>query len=278
MEENPTKRTVLDYDDIRNMCPFFNGKEKLVNRIFHLISMDKVNWLHEHNCDTPGEPFVEGLVRDLNISVRIDNEEILDSLPDGAFITVSNHPFGALDGILLIKIVASHYPKFRVMVNMFLNYISAMRPNFIPVDPLGSNDPKKKLVTMKGIREAIAQVRGGQPMGFFPAGAVSKITETLHIQDRKWQPTIIRLIQQLNVPVVPIYFHGHNSVFFNILGLIDWRLRTLRLPAEVFRKKGETIHVSIGKPIPVEELAKHKSIDDLGRFLKKSTYSMCKWK
>lgn len=274
MENNDiVKPDVLNYDDIRKMIPFFEGKEKLVNCLFKLLSVDKVNWLHRHNCATPGAPFVAGLLRDLDIKLRIDNEKQLDNLPKGAFITVSNHPFGALDGIILIHLLASRRPQFKVMVNMVLNYITAMRPNFIAVDPLASDDPAKRAVTMKGIRAAMAQVRSDNPIGFFPAGAVSKLNKHMRIEDREWQPSIVRLIHQFKLPVVPIYFHGHNSIWFNILGVISWQLRTLRLPAEVFRKKGSTFHISVGDIITPEEQAKY-SLEELGDFLKNKTYSL----
>lgn len=60
--------------------------------------------------------------------------------------------------------------------------------------------------------------------------------------------------------------------------MISWKLRTLRLPAEVFRKKGKTFHISIGEPISIEEQAKYKTVEELGKFLKERTYSMRKWK
>lgn len=274
MEQTPIKRTVLDYNDIRKMVPFFDGKEKLVNWLIKFLSVDKVNWIHDHNCDTPGVPFVEGLLNDLNITLRIDNEERLDNLPEGSFITVSNHPLGALDGIALIKIVGQRRPKFKVMVNMVLNFISAMRPNFIAVDALASTDQKKKAVSMQGIKAAMMQVKSGEPMGFFPAGAVSKLKWNMHIEDRKWQPTVIRLIKQMKVPVVPIYFHTRNSWWFTFLGMISWQLRTLRLPAEVFRKKNSEMHISIGETISYEEISKFSDIDQLGEFLKQKTYAM----
>ena len=274
MEETPIKRTVLDYDDIRKMVPFFDGKKRLVNFLLKLLSVDKVNWIHDHNCDTPGVPFTAGLLNDFNIKLRIDNEERLDNLPEGSFITVSNHPLGALDGIALIKIVGERRPKFKVMVNMVLNYISAMRPNFIAVDALASSDPKKKAVSMQGIKAAMMQVRSGEPMGFFPAGAVSKLNRSLHIEDREWQPTIIRLIKQMKVPVVPIYFHTRNSWWFTFLGMVSWQLRTLRLPAEVFRKKNATMHISIGETISVEEIEKFDDLKLLGEYLKQKTFAM----
>jgi|GEM_PF-141923 len=208
----------------------------------------------------------------------IDNEQVLEHLPEGAFITVSNHPFGALDGISLIKMVGEHRPDFKVMVNMVLNYIGAMRPNFINVDALASSDPKKRAVSMHGIADAMRHVKQGHPLGFFPAGAVSKLTWGMRIEDRQWQPSIMRIIAKMKVPVVPIYFHGHNSFIFTLLGMIDWRLRTLRLPAEVFRRHDQSIRVSIGDPIGPEELAAYPTPEALGEFLKQRTYSMRKWK
>ncbi len=270
---------VLDYERITELAPKLKGHEKLVNFALKLFSVDKVNWLHSHNYKTPGVPFTTGLLKDLNIKLRIDNQDVLDNLPEGAFITVSNHPFGALDGIILINVIGARRPDFKVMVNMVLNNITAMRPNFIAVDALASDDPKKKAVSMQGIKSAIMQVRRGKALGFFPAGAVSKINSHFELEDRAWQPSIVRLIDQLKVPVIPIFFHGSNSWWFNLLGKISWQLRTLRLPAEVFRKKNSTIHLSIGNPISVEEQQAHaSSVEELGLFLKQKTYELRKWK
>lgn len=274
--EAPVKRTVLDADDIAQMVPALAGHRKFVDGLLRFLSVDKVNAVHSKYFDNPGAPFVKNLLDDFRITLRVDNEEVLDRFPEGTpFVTVSNHPFGALDGISLIHLVASRRPDYKVMVNMILNHIKAMRPNFIAVDALASDDPAKKAVSMRGIKEAIVQVRRGHPIGFFPAGAVSKLNGHMRLEDRQWQPSIVRLIQQLDVPVVPIFFHGSNSAWFNFLGLVSWQLRTLRLPAEVFRKCGSTLHISVGEPISVEEQKKHQgSVEEFGNFLKKSTYAL----
>ena len=273
-ETATVKRTVLDYDDIVKMVPALKGKRRLVEWAMKLLDIDKVNWIHDHNFDTPGPRFCRGLLEDLNIKLRIDNEQVLDHLPEGAFITISNHPFGALDGITLIDIIGRRRPKFKVMVNMILNYIVAMRPNFIAVDQTASDDPAKKAVSMKGIKEAIVQVRRGEPIGFFPAGAVGNYNRHLKFEDREWRESIIRLIQQLKVPVIPIFFHGYNSWWFRFLGIVSWQLRTLRLP-EVFRRKNDTLHISVGNPISVDEIQAHSaSVKDLGDFLRERTYSL----
>ena len=271
------KPDVLNFDDIVKMVPRLAGHRKLVEWVMHAIALDKVNAIHRHNCATPGVPFTVGLLNELNATVKIDGEEVLDRFTEGPFITVSNHPFGAIDGITLIRIVGQRRPDFKVMVNMILNHISAMRPNFIAVDALASDDPKKKAVSMRGIKEAIVHVRRGHPLGFFPAGAVSKVNNRGQLVDREWQPSIIRLIAQLGVPVIPIFFHGSNSWWFNLLGRISWKLRTIRLPAEVFRKKNATIHVSIGEPITPEDIAARASdIEALGNYLKSKTYELKK--
>lgn len=272
---NGRKTAVLDADDVIAMVPKLAGHRRLVERMLHWLSVDKVNAVHAHNCETPGPAFVEGLLRDFDIKLRVDGLDVLDNLPEGPFITVSNHPFGALDGITLIHLVASRRPEYKVMVNMILGRIWAMEPNFIAVDPMSSNDPAKKAVSVNGIRQAIDQVKSGRPLGFFPAGAVSKVNWRGRLVDRRWQPNVIRIIKKLEVPVIPIYFHGSNSWFFNFLGVVCWQLRTLRLPSEVFRKCHTTMHISVGNPITVEEQRAHAgSIDELGRYLKDTTYQL----
>ncbi|MBR1804510.1 MAG: lysophospholipid acyltransferase family protein [Muribaculaceae bacterium] len=271
------KRTVLDYDDICQMAPFFQGKPKLVKFLMHLLSVDKVNWIHDHNFDTPGVPFVQGLLSDLDIKMDVEGREVLENLPEGGFITISNHPFGALDGIMLIKLVGEYRPDFKVMVNMILNHITAMRPNFIAVDAYESDDPAHRAVSVHGIAESIGHVRGGHPLGFFPAGAVSKFSRNMRVEDRAWQPSVMRIIQKMRVPVIPICFHGRNSLWSLFLGMVDWRLRTLRLPAEVFRRKGDTFRISVGQPIMPDVISQYNT-EQLASFLKQQTYALKGWK
>lgn len=274
-ENEGIRKEVMTYDDIRKAVPALDGHEKLVNRLLHFVGIDEVNRIHSTYCDTPGVEFAHRLItEEFKFKLQVDNEEVLKRFPTGAFITVSNHPFGSYDGILLLHIVGEYREDYKVMVNLILNQIQAMRPNFIAVDPLQSDDPEKRKITMQGIRAAMKHVKDGHPLGFFPAGAISKLHKNLRIEDRPWQPSIIRLIQQMKVPVIPIFFHGRNSLFFNILGMIDWRLRTLRLPKELFRKYGKEVRVSIGEPVSVEEQAACATTEELGQLLRERTYAL----
>jgi putative hemolysin len=78
----------------------------------------------------------------------------------------------------------------------------------------------------------------------------------------------------VNVPVYPVYFDLYNSRFFYWLGNVDWRIRTLRIPAEVFNKRGTTAHVYIGEPIAAEEIQQFSDEKKLANFLYQKTYGL----
>ena len=111
-------------------------------------------------------------------------------------------------------------------------------------------------------------------MGFFPAGAMSFYNkEKKRVCDLSWARSVIRLIRKSNAPVYPVYFDFQNSDFFYLLGRISWQIRTLRVPAEIFNKKGRTVDVYIGNPISVEEIQAIPDDTQLADFLYAKTYS-----
>lgn len=266
---------VINEYDVMRMLPFLQGHLKWARWVVRAIRFDEANRVHGKYCYATGAEFSHLLAEEFEFKLRIDNEEVLDRFLEGPFITVSNHPYGGIDGILLIHILSKRRPEFRVMVNLFLDQIQAMRPSFIAVDPLkDDHDMEKKRITLQGLREAMMQIRDGKPLGFFPAGAVSKFHKNGKIEDREWQENVIRLIKQLDVPVIPVYFHGRNSIFFNLLGVIDWRLRSLYLPRELFKMRGKEIHISIGEPIMPQAIAGTPDVETLGRMLRDATYAL----
>lgn len=268
---------ILTYDDIVRMSPSAKGHEKAVNLALRLWGIEQINAAHRRLCHCPGpECFHRFLSEYLNIRLRVDNEHILDNLPEGAFITVSNHPFGAVDGISLIHLITLRRPEFKVMVDRSLWQIPAMRPNFIAVDATASNDPDKKKISYSGIRKVIMQLQSGNPVGFFPAGEVSKTDWIYRLRDRQWQPSVMQIIHRACLPVIPVFFHGRNSLLFNLLSHTRWPSSTFLQPIEMWRKKGKEIHVSIGNPIMPDEIRAHHDSVSLGIFLRNATYSLGK--
>ena len=266
---------VINREDVMKAVPALSKYPGLIDWALRFLAIDKVNFVHGKFSNRPGVEFAKALAEEeYKWKITTDNYEVLQKFPTGPFITVSNHPIGSYDGIILLYLVGLVRPDFKVMVNLILNNLQAMRPGFIAVDPQKSNDPEKRKITMHGMREAIQHVKSGHPLGFFPAGAISNVNWKMEISDRPWQEVIIRLIRQLQVPVIPIYFHCRNSMFCNILGLIDWRLRTMRLPRELFSSYNKEIRVSFGNPISVEEQNRFATLQELGDFLRAKTYEL----
>ena len=273
------KESVVDIDDLGEMLPFFKSRPgRVLGKILlKVLSIDKVNLAHQRNCHVEGELFTTALLRDplIDIRYRIHNEEWLEHLQEGAFITVSNHPIGSLDGIILIDIFTKRRPDFKVMVNGILSKIGAMEDSFISVVP-DSHKRGANLANVNGVRLSLQRLKEGHPMGFFPAGAISFFDKQRRVRDLTWAHSVIRLIRKGKAPVYPVYFDFQNSSFFYWLGKISWQLRTLRIPAEVFNKRGRTVDVYIGEPISVDQIASFTDDEDLANYLYNCTYNVKK--
>ena len=272
------KKNVLEYEEIQEMAPVLKSRFGLylVKKLFHWTDFNKVNQIHANHCELRGSAFTTAMLNDPLMDVRyeVHHREILHDLPEGAFISVSNHPIGSLDGIILIDIFASIRPDYRLMVNEILAKVTAMGDNIIAVIPKTDDAQDHNPKNINGIRLSYSHLKNGHPMGFFPAGAMSFYNiRKKQIRDRPWKQTIIRLIRKANVPVIPVYFDCFNSKFFYLLGRISWKIRQFRVAVEAFNKKGQTLHVHIGQPIPPETIQTMPDDDELAQFLYASTYN-----
>jgi len=273
------RRVVLDQKDFASMTPLLRGKNglRLGRLLVRLLSIHRVNRVYENSIHLRGAEFAGSLLKDVGVTYVVENEDRLANLPQGAFITVSNHPYGGLDGVIMIDIMVRRRADYKFMVNSILMNVKTMADNFVGVKPATKKTGSSTENALR-LKETLKHMKEGHPMGFFPAGAVSNFNKNnwLRVTDRDWQPTVIRLIQAAKAPVIPIFFHGKNSWFFNFLGRINWQLRSMRMPYEVFNKRGKIIKVTIGEVIPWEEQKKYTKVEDLAAFLKAKTYALKK--
>jgi putative hemolysin len=183
---------------------------------------------------------------------------------------VSNHPYGGIDGIILLSILPKIRPDFKMVANYLLNQIEPLQNHIIPVNPFEGN--KAKGFNVSGVKKMLEHVQES-PIGIFPAGEVSAMKlNKLKISDKDWHPIIGKLIVKSKVKVVPVYFSGHNSLAFHLLGLLHPSLRTIKLPSELFNKSGK-IQVKIGKAITTDEI-KDLSEKEALRYIRAKTYAM----
>ena len=247
------------------------GVELLTNMLMQALKINEVNEFYRVNSHKKPMEFIDSVLEKVNIDYSVDENE-LKNIPAGqAFITVSNHPYGGLDGILLLKIISDRRPDFKVMANFLLSRLEPIAPLLISVNPF--NNIARSSVA--GVKQALKHIENGMPLGLFPAGEVStyKLGE-MSVTDKLWNLQAIRLIQKGGVPVIPVYFSGYNSIMFQLLGMIHPLLRTARLPTEMLNKQNKMVQIRIGKPIPVEEQKEFKDINQFSKFLRAKTYTL----
>ena len=272
------KEKLISKDLVRDVHPIFRGRfgNILMKIVFCISGLNKVNAVYDASKHLNGQAFVNDMLDKLGIIRKYENYEVLDSFKEGPFITVSNHPYGHIDGIIEISAISNIRKDYKMMVNWVLMQIDTMEEFFIGVNPFPKGNKMAEVKSsVGGVKQCFDHLQNGHPLGFFPAGGIS-LPHLRGSEDREWQESTIRFIKKAKVPIIPIYISGNNSLLFKILGFIDWRIRTVRLSHEVTNKKGKVIHVCFGNPISVEEQAKYDDIKEFGEFLKSQTYAMKK--
>jgi putative hemolysin len=240
--------------------------------LMKILKISTLNKLYNKNKHLKEIHFLNGILDDLQIKFEIPEEDFKRLPKSGPYITVSNHPLGGIDGILLLKLMLEKEPQFKVIANFLLHRIEPMKQYIMPVNPFENHKDAKSSVI--GIKETLRHLSDGHPLGIFPAGEVSTYKDGKLIVDKPWEEGALKLIKKANVPVVPIYFHAKNSKFFYFLSKFNDTFRTAKLPSEIFTQKSRVIKVRIGKPITVAEQQEHATIEQFGEFLRRKTYML----
>ena len=249
------------------------GGNIISKALMQIFRYNKLNKIYSSAYAEDPLAFVNSILDQLEIKYEIPEKE-LENIPEkGAFITVSNHPFGGVEALILLKILSSRRTDFKAMANFLLQKIDPLKNYILPVNPFETM--KQVRSSFSGIKEGLVYIKDGHGIAIFPAGEVSTYQSDRNvIVDREWQEPALKFIKKAEVPVIPIYFHGTNSRWFHILGRIHPLLRTAKIPSELFNKKNKTFKIRIGKPISVKEQADFKDIARYGRYLRARTYSL----
>jgi putative hemolysin len=240
--------------------------------LMKVLKISTLNKIYDRNKHLKELPFLNAILDEFQIKFEIPEEDFKRLPKDGAYITISNHPLGGIDGILLLKLMLEREPNFKIIANFLLHRIDPMKPYIMPVNPFENHKDAKSSVV--GIKETLRHLRDGKPLGMFPAGEVSTYIDGKLVVDKVWEEGAIKVIRKAQVPVVPIYFHAKNSRLFYFLSKINPTLRTAKLPSELLTQKDRIIKVRVGKPISVAEQNEYKSIEDYTEFLRKKTYML----
>jgi len=208
--------------------------------------------------------FCEQSLRALGVRIDLSPDDLQRIPAKGPLIVLANHPFGGLDGLVLTALLQRVRPDVRMLANYMLSMIPEIRQTCLFVDPFGGHLAAAR--NLGSMKSAVRWVREGGVLGVFPAGEVSAFSLRRGcVTDSLWSDSIARLVMQTKAAVLPVYFDGQNSRIFQLAGLLHPRLRTALLPRELLRRRGQTVSVAIGTPIPFERLSRLVSADGEAR-------------
>ncbi|MGE0481004.1 MAG: lysophospholipid acyltransferase family protein [Phycisphaerae bacterium] len=242
---------------------------RVAERVLGLTELTRVHRRIGALAEPPS--FAERALRVLNIRWRFDEGAWAHVPRTGPLVVIANHPYGGLDGLLLMALMQRLRPDVRTISNYMLARIPEMHELAFFVDPFGWENSRRR--NRPSMRVLLTWLRSGKALAVFPAGGVSYFTfKERCITDPPWPDTIARIVRRSAVPVVPVYFEGHNSLIFQAAGYVHTLLRTVLLPREVVNKRGATMSVRVGSVIPAERVVRFTSDAALSEYLRLRVY------
>ena len=236
------------------------------------LRLGKINRLFDAAADYQGREFADHLIENMGITIDVSPEQLENIPKEGGFVVVSNHPFGGIEGVMLLSAIAKVRPDFKVMANFILSHIPNLKECFFAVNPFEKNPEWKSSVG--GIKGAIQHIAAGKGLGVFPAGEVSRYHGHDYPEDLPWSTSIARIIKNAGVPVIPVFWNGRNSKLFYAVDKIHPMLGTARLTKELINKHDQCFNLQIGKPILPAEIAQYENPKELAAYLRSRSYAL----
>jgi len=232
--------------------------------MLRLSGLSELNRLYQRHVreKRPGEEAFAHALRELEVSVRVQDETLSLIPTTGPCLVVANHPFGGIDGLALGAALAARRPDFRIVTNTVLSRIGTLAPWFLEVDVFDAN--RQTALRAGQLRAALSFLKAGGLVAIFPAGEVSHFQPSQgKVADGVWSSAVGLFAERSRATLVPCFFDGKNSASFQTLGAIHPWLRTLMLPSELLRRRGTEVTMRFGRPVSpevVRRLGEHRAL------------------
>lgn len=233
-----------------------------------LLGLDALSRTYAAASEPGADPqlFAGRVLQSFGIDIDVSASELARIPKTGPLVIVANHPFGGVDGLVLMELLRRIRPDAKVMVNHLLKRIPEFEHTCVFVNPFGGPEATRQNVA--NMRAAMQYVQQGGALGIFPAGEVSSLrVKEGRVADIGWSPTIGRLIRRSGATVVPMYFHGRNSMLFQFAGLVHPRLRTAMLAREMLRRRSQPVKIEVGSAVAPAKLERFASDQEIVDYL-----------
>lgn len=244
---------------------------KLVMRFTGLdqLAAYYARWLRQQPFPSASQAgvFLDFVLDSFGVSVDWQQAGRLQQIPrSGPLLVVSNHPLGAMEGMLLTRALLRIRPDVKVLANRLLLRFPEFREVFIGVDVL--TDTQRKANALALI-QASRHLEQGGVLVMFPAGTVGQQNQwSGRVSDRPWNKLAGYLCRRHRCACLPFYVRAHNRRRFYLSGLIHKRLRTALLAREMLAKCNQRIPIAVGRLVEYAELAPLGDDDSRTQYLR----------
>lgn len=242
----------------------------LLRKIKSLLHESDINNILKNLYGKEQLDFISGGLKELQV---MSSNYGLEKIPrKRGVVIVANHPLGGLDGLALINEIGKYRKDIKFLVNDILSKIEPFKPYFIPINKHGLNSRENIL----RLEELFAS---DKCIVIFPSGLVSRKKSGI-VQDLEWRKTFVTKAKKYNKPIYPVYISGQNSNRFykiakwrSLLG-IKINLEMFFLVDEMFKQKGNTIEITMGKLIEPKFLDNKKNDSEWAQVIKNYVYNI----
>ncbi len=230
-----------------------------------------VRSLSRAGTDAEGAVFADRFLQDLQINYEVSSEDLSRIPASGPALVIANHPFGFLEGFLLLSILEKVRSDYRIVANSLLSSVAAVRSKVIGLNPFA--EQKATQDNARSLRLCVEWLAQNGLLVMFPAGEVAHLTWAEQaVADPKWNATAIRLARKAGCATVPLFFDGSNSIPFQMVGTLHSSFRTLNLARELMKKRAQTVSIRIGSPIPAAVLKSYQDAESATEYVRARLY------
>lgn len=209
----------------------------------------------ERRPTVKGQEFWRACLDVMRIDVTTPQEQLNNIPATGPVVFVANHPHGLVDGMILADLIGRRRDDYRILTRSLLTGIDEDASKYmIPVPFPHEADAQKKMVEMR--RLAMEHLKKGGLIALFPSGVVAASEKMFGPAiEAEWNVFTAKMIRTSGAAVVPCFFPGSNSRWYQIANRISATLRQGLLLHEIVHATGKPQAPIVGEPIPEEEIA-----------------------
>ncbi|MGR3460232.1 MAG: lysophospholipid acyltransferase family protein [Roseovarius sp.] len=201
-----------------------------------------------------GQGFWRAALDTMGIPLLTPDEEIANIPVEGPVVVVANHPHGLVDGMILADLIGRQRTDYKILTRALLTGIDEVAASYmIPVPFPHDPEAQRKSVEMRA--NAMSHLKEGGVISVFPSGVVAS-SDTLFgpVIEREWNVFTAQMIRRSGAQVVPVYFPGSNSRWYQMANCLSPTMRQGLLLHEVVRSCGRPQKPVVGKPVDAERM------------------------